>query len=68
MNRRFRKKFFYEYIFFVQFVIQHVTVRFTVGVTAWGLTNNMHKTYSYIRFAQVLPVRLAWWVVRVLSR
>ncbi len=47
--------------------MQHVTVRFTVAVAAWGLTATIYKTYSYIRFAQVLPVWLAWWVVRVLS-
>ncbi len=51
----------------VQFVIQHVTVRLAVGVAAWGLTNNMHKTYSYIHIAQVFVFLLYWLVIRVLS-
>ncbi len=64
---RFRKKFFVEYIFSVQLVIQHVTVRLAVAVAVWVLRATMHNTYSFIRFAQMLLSRLLWLDVRVVS-
>src|SRR5690348_6269164 len=37
-NSRFRNKFFVEYIFSVQLLIQYVTVRFAVAAAVWNLT------------------------------